>query len=119
MYSLGKKDYDKLRPISYRGADVLVVAFSLVNRASYENVLKKVCYYYGNCVSELGFSTCFVLQISLLLSNFVYILQWILQDYAPGVPIILVGTKLGKSTNHLYRPRADYGYFSAKNCLEK
>ncbi|WJX28657.1 Rac-like GTP-binding protein 4 [Trifolium repens] len=33
-------------------------------------------------------------MISLLLSNFVYILQWILQDYAPGVPIILVGTKL-------------------------
>nr|AAF43923.1 Rac-like protein Rop1 [Tradescantia virginiana] len=58
----GQEDYNRLRPLSYRGADVFVLAFSLVSRASYENVLKK----------------------------------WIpeLQHYAPGVPLVLVGTKL-------------------------
>ncbi|KAH9720087.1 Rac-like GTP-binding protein 3 [Citrus sinensis] len=58
----GQEDYNRLRPLSYRGADVFVLAFSLVSRASYENVLKK----------------------------------WIpeLQHYSPGVPVVLVGTKL-------------------------
>ncbi|PKU79855.1 Rac-like GTP-binding protein 3 [Dendrobium catenatum] len=58
----GQEDYNRLRPLSYRGADVFVLSFSLVSRASYENVLKK----------------------------------WIpeLQHYSPGVPIVLVGTKL-------------------------
>jgi Ras-related C3 botulinum toxin substrate 1 len=40
--SAGQEDYNRLRPLSYRGADVFVLAFSLVSRASYENVLKKV-----------------------------------------------------------------------------
>nr|KAJ0210018.1 hypothetical protein LSAT_V11C400186980 [Lactuca sativa] len=58
----GQEDYNRLRPLSYRGADVFVLAFSLVSRASYENVLKK----------------------------------WIpeLQHFAPGVPVVLAGTKL-------------------------
>ncbi|KAH9611465.1 hypothetical protein KSS87_002198 [Heliosperma pusillum] len=58
----GQEDYNRLRPLSYRGADVFVLAFSLVSRASYENVLKK----------------------------------WIpeLQHHAPGVPLVLAGTKL-------------------------
>ncbi|PHU19325.1 Rac-like GTP-binding protein RHO1 [Capsicum chinense] len=55
-------DYNRLRPLSYRGADVFILAFSLISIASYENVSKK----------------------------------WIpeLKHYAPGVPIVLVGTKL-------------------------
>nr|ADD23346.1 rac-type small GTP-binding protein [Triticum aestivum] len=58
----GQEDYNRLRPLSYRGADVFLLAFSLISKASYENVTKK----------------------------------WIpeLRHYAPGVPIILVGTKL-------------------------
>ncbi|KAK2381547.1 rac GTP-binding protein RHO1 [Trifolium repens] len=58
----GQEDYNRLRPLSYRGADVFLLAFSLISRASYENIAKK----------------------------------WIpeLRHYAPGVPIILVGTKL-------------------------
>jgi Ras-related C3 botulinum toxin substrate 1 len=61
----GQEDYNRLRPLSYRGADVFVLSFSLVSRASYENVFKK----------------------------------WIpeLQHFAPGVPLVLVGTKLGKN----------------------
>lgn len=42
IYVIGQEDYNRLRPLSYRGADVFVLAFSLVSRASYENVLKKV-----------------------------------------------------------------------------
>jgi hypothetical protein len=38
----GQEDYNRLRPLSYRGADVFVLAFSLVSRASYENIMKKV-----------------------------------------------------------------------------
>uniref|UniRef100_A0A2N9FFI8 Uncharacterized protein n=1 Tax=Fagus sylvatica TaxID=28930 RepID=A0A2N9FFI8_FAGSY len=59
----GQEDYNRLRPLSYRGADVFILAFSLISKASYENVAKK----------------------------------WIpeLRHYAPGIPIILVGTKLG------------------------
>uniref|UniRef100_A0A453R6V8 Rac-like GTP-binding protein 3 n=1 Tax=Aegilops tauschii subsp. strangulata TaxID=200361 RepID=A0A453R6V8_AEGTS len=37
----GQEDYNRLRPLSYRGADVFVLAFSLVSRASYENIMKK------------------------------------------------------------------------------
>ncbi|GMI97738.1 RHO-related protein from plants 9, Arabidopsis RAC-like 7 [Hibiscus trionum] len=37
----GQEDYSRLRPLSYRGADMFVLAFSLISRASYENVLKK------------------------------------------------------------------------------
>ncbi|CAA2978519.1 rac-like GTP-binding 5 [Olea europaea subsp. europaea] len=60
--NLGQEDYNRLRPLSYCGADVFILAFSLIGRASYEIVSKK----------------------------------WIpeLRHYAPGVPIILVGTKL-------------------------
>ncbi|TVU01897.1 hypothetical protein EJB05_24039, partial [Eragrostis curvula] len=60
----GQEDYNRLRPLSYRGADVFLLAFSLISRASYENIHKK----------------------------------WIpeLRHYAPNVPIVLVGTKMGR-----------------------
>ncbi|KAK1274297.1 Rac-like GTP-binding protein ARAC3 [Acorus gramineus] len=66
----GQEDYNRLRPLSYRGADVFLLAFSLISKASYENVAKK----------------------------------WIpeLRHYAPGVPIILVGTKLGSTPSQHY-----------------
>ncbi|GFZ12883.1 RHO-related protein from plants 2 [Actinidia rufa] len=37
----GQEDYNRLRPLSYRGADVFLLALSLVSRASYENISKK------------------------------------------------------------------------------
>ncbi|CAA6672953.1 unnamed protein product [Spirodela intermedia] len=37
----GQEDYNRLRPLSYRGADVFLLAFSLVSRPSYENISKK------------------------------------------------------------------------------
>ncbi|XP_052110486.1 rac-like GTP-binding protein ARAC5 [Arachis duranensis] len=54
---------------NFQAADVFLLAFSLISRASYENVAKK----------------------------------WILElrHYAPGVPIILVGTKLDVIINLL------------------
>jgi GTPase SAR1 family protein len=47
----GQEDYNRLRPLSYRGADVFVLAFSLISRASYENVFKKVCGNWIHCIS--------------------------------------------------------------------
>jgi len=89
----GQEDYNRLRPLSYRGADVFILAFSLISKASYENIAKKVCLSFADksytvCVDEWSY------LISFLLS------QWIpeLRHYAPGVPIILVGTKLGNHT---------------------
>lgn len=38
----GQEDYNRLRPLSYRGADVFLLAFSLISKASYENIYKKV-----------------------------------------------------------------------------
>ncbi|KAF2303253.1 hypothetical protein GH714_016073 [Hevea brasiliensis] len=37
----GQEDYNRLRPLSYRGADVFLLAFSIVSKASYENIYKK------------------------------------------------------------------------------
>eukprot|EP01108_Squamamoeba_japonica_P004615 TRINITY_DN362_c1_g1_i3.p2 TRINITY_DN362_c1_g1~~TRINITY_DN362_c1_g1_i3.p2 ORF type:complete len:163 (+),score=79.94 TRINITY_DN362_c1_g1_i3:248-736(+) len=37
----GQEDYDRLRPLSYPGADVVLLCFSLVNKASYEAVRDK------------------------------------------------------------------------------
>lgn len=42
LYLTGQEDYNRLRPLSYRGADVFILAFSLISKASYENVAKKV-----------------------------------------------------------------------------
>ncbi|PSR74229.1 Rac-like GTP-binding protein [Actinidia chinensis var. chinensis] len=37
----GQEDYRRLRPLSYRGADIFILAFSLISKASYENISKK------------------------------------------------------------------------------
>ncbi|XP_074588008.1 rac-like GTP-binding protein 7 isoform X1 [Curcuma longa] len=37
----GQEDYNRLRPLSYRGADVFLLAFSLISKPSYENIYKK------------------------------------------------------------------------------
>merc|ERR1712087_739652 len=58
----GQEDYDRLRPLSYPQTDVFLVAFSLISRASFENVKQK---------------------------------WWPeLKHHCPGVPMILVGTKI-------------------------
>nr|DAD18299.1 TPA_asm: hypothetical protein HUJ06_019762 [Nelumbo nucifera] len=37
----GQEDYNRLRPLSYGGADVFLLAFSLISRPSFENITKK------------------------------------------------------------------------------
>ncbi|EPS67166.1 hypothetical protein M569_07611, partial [Genlisea aurea] len=66
----GQEDYCRLRPLSYRGADVFILTFSLISRASYENVAKK----------------------------------WMpeLRRFAPGVPVVLVGSKLDLREHRSY-----------------
>ncbi|XP_039042461.1 rac-like GTP-binding protein ARAC11 [Hibiscus syriacus] len=36
----GQEDYNRLRPLSYRGADVFILAFSLISKASYQKDLR-------------------------------------------------------------------------------
>ena len=38
----GQEDYDRLRPLSYPQTDVFLICFSLVSRASFDNVKAKV-----------------------------------------------------------------------------
>ena len=118
----GQEDYNRLRPLSYRGADVFVLAFSLVSRASYENVMKKVHFFavFINLLKNLQppFLLCdhlfrdetdakwFQIVVMLWFSKFQFAVvmsffspfQWLpeLRHYAPGVPIVLAGTKLGE-----------------------
>jgi len=40
-----RRTISRLRPLSYRGADVFLVAFSLISKASYENVSKKLSWH--------------------------------------------------------------------------
>ncbi|KAL3512912.1 hypothetical protein ACH5RR_025629 [Cinchona calisaya] len=71
--------YNCLWPLSYQGVDVVVLAFSLVSRASYENILRK-------WIPELQ-----------------QLRKWIpeLQQLAPGIPVVMVGTKLDlREDNH-------------------
>ncbi|CAL5428071.1 unnamed protein product [Camellia sinensis] len=37
----GQEDYNRLRPLSNRGVDVFILAFSLISKARYENISKK------------------------------------------------------------------------------
>ncbi|KAK0581182.1 hypothetical protein LWI29_011093 [Acer saccharum] len=86
----GQEDYNRLRPLSYRGADVFLLAFSLISRPSYENISKKhssIMFIYL-CDSSLCFLFIF-LRVPVMLE------KWVpeLRHYAPSVPIVLVGTK--------------------------
>eukprot|EP00850_Spirogloea_muscicola_P009887 SM000056S18005 [mRNA] locus=s56:585416:586871:+ [translate_table: standard] len=86
----GQEDYNRLRPLSYRGADVFLLAFSLISKASFENISKKVR---SSAHPPHSHSLCPL--VSTLLVEF-GLTTWIpeLRHYAPQVPIILVGTKL-------------------------
>ncbi|XP_042042211.1 rac-like GTP-binding protein RAC13 isoform X2 [Salvia splendens] len=65
----GLEDYNRLRPLSYKGADVFLLALSITSKASYENIYKK------DILFDLR--------------------QWVpeLRHYTRNIPIVLVGTK--------------------------
>ena len=93
----GQEDYNRLRPLSYRGADVFLLAFSLISKASYENIAKKVRIV-ETILAVITFVLCTKQSDAMFFSLSFSFCQWIpeLRHYAPGVPIILVGTKLGE-----------------------
>lgn len=76
----GQEDYDRLRPLSYPQTDVFLICFSIVSRASFDNVKAKVSAIFG------------LLNEAML----IHPSKWApeIEHHAPGVPIILVGTKL-------------------------
>ncbi|KAF8380617.1 hypothetical protein HHK36_028106 [Tetracentron sinense] len=84
----GQEDYNRLRPLSYRGADVFILAFSLISRPSFENITKKL----KRNITYFLIPFCLIFALSFVLRE-----KWIpeLRHYAPSVPIVLVGTKLG------------------------
>lgn len=102
--SAGQEDYNRLRPLSYRGADVFLLAFSLISRPSFENISKKVVFlslfFFYPVLLHFPFSDSFSM------SCFFFLMpeKWVpeLRHYAPSVPIVLVGTKLGKNLHILY-----------------
>lgn len=38
----GQEEYDRLRPLSYPGADIVLLCFSTVSQASYDAIRDKV-----------------------------------------------------------------------------
>lgn len=38
----GQEDYDRLRPLSYPGADIVLLCFSTVNKSTLESIKEKV-----------------------------------------------------------------------------
>ncbi len=76
----GQEDYDRLRPRSDPQTDVFLICFSIVSPPSFDNVKAKVS-------KTLGFASCVETDGHA---------QWYpeIEHHAPGVPIILVGTKL-------------------------
>lgn len=107
MYA-GQEDYNRLRPLSYRGADVFLLAFSLISRPSFENISKKVVFlslsFFYPVPLHFLFSDSFSMSCFFCFLPFLMPEKWVpeLRHYAPSVPIVLVGTKLGKNLHILY-----------------
>jgi len=80
----GQEDYDRLRPLSYPQTDVFLICFSIVSPPSFDNVKAKV---------RPPSSPPVVPSPARQRLNYA---QWYpeIDHHAPGVPIILVGTKL-------------------------
>ena len=78
----GQEDYDRLRPLSYAKANIILICFALDNPTSLENIKSK----------------------------------WVpeAQQYAPGAPYIIVGTKLDLRNNGGDQGYYDqYGYYQS------
>ncbi len=42
MDTAGQENYDMLRPLSYPGANVFIICYSVCNHSSYDNIIDKV-----------------------------------------------------------------------------
>ena len=74
----GQEDYERLRPLAYAKAHVILIGFSVDTPDSLDNIKHKVCRK-GNIFSD----PCLILS------------QWIEEanERCPGVPVIIVGLK--------------------------
>lgn len=77
-YFTGQEDYNRLRPLSYRGADLFLLCFSLISKASYENVSKKVIYLFIFHF-DLVHLLCFLVRLvsATLISSLWWLEYWI------------------------------------------
>lgn len=68
----GQDDYDRLRPLSYQDANLILVCYDVTNPTSYENVLIKV-YLHTNVllfVKNDMFSKCYTISFKWIELNF-------------------------------------------------
>lgn len=95
----GQEDYSRLRPLrlSFRGADVFILSFSLTSGASYENVHKEALKFHSSLPRFLFFKariTSFYLieAISCILMAWISSERWMpeLRRFAPGIAVVLV-----------------------------
>lgn len=84
----GQEDYDRLRPLSYPQTDVFLICFSIVSPPSFDNVKAKV-----SRPAPLKKQTRQTVHETFTAN---LATKWYpeIDHHAPGVPIILVGTKL-------------------------
>jgi len=109
----GQEDYDRLRPLSYPGSDIILLCYSTVNQASYEAITEKVRFFYFlffkcmpfKCQSKYYAYPNFY-HVCLVLILF---FQWQpeVEHYADDVPLLLVGTKLDMREGKIADPHAD------------
>src|ERR1700722_18080431 len=85
----GQEDYDRLRPLSYPQTDVFLICFSIVSPPSFDNVRSKVSHAPPASLGDTGTGRTRQREVN-------QCAQWApeIKHHAPGIPIILVGTKL-------------------------
>jgi Ras-related C3 botulinum toxin substrate 1 len=95
----GQEDYDRLRPLSYPQTDVFLICFSIVSPSSFDNVKAKVRKIPPGVrrtdrMCPKSQRLFHITQANR--TNPSVFSQWYpeIEHHAPGVPIILVGTKL-------------------------
>lgn len=91
----GQEDYDRLRPLSYPQTDVFLICFSLVRSVRACTCLPVSLV----CVGESGPSRVLTVHHRVVYSRASFEnvkSKWLpeIRHHAPGVPFILVGTKL-------------------------
>jgi GTPase SAR1 family protein len=98
----GQEDYDRLRPLSYPQTDVFLVCFSIV-RSGFVSSSSSMCFFVSFCFcfasKSFYLNVLFVTFVTLYCSRASFEnvkSKWLpeIRHHAPGVPFILVGTKL-------------------------
>lgn len=85
----GQDDYDRLRPLSYQDANLILVCYDVTNPTSYDNVLIKV-HLHVVFVKSCNCSKCYTTWCVCMCGA-----QWCpeVNHFCRDVPVILIGCK--------------------------